>query len=277
MKKLLIPIAAMLCLLPGCDYSICDCEEYQKQEEFSKAQEHSAMSSEYAALLQEATELNVTLRNRKAQLANAPSVNTKIGTVGKDKSFIELAKNDPDVDRIIKKFESLQPQLEASCAYRGFATLEFLIEKGHKLQFFYDIDGSISGSKVRCIHDVLHDTSFDINHDALRVRHTFFIRDPKGTIPETKAPTEIPEPLAIKRSLDAFQNKLIGNCGVSKPGGIKLEFRIDDRGNPYNINILENALKDEEVKDCIILKLRHAELPPFPTNKQPTMQYVFRN
>ena len=279
MKHLLITIGAMLCLLPACGYSPCDCDEYQKLEEFSKTLDHSKMSSEYAALLQESTDLNVTLSNRKSQLAKIPSVKTKIRQFvkeGKKGEFIDV-NSGPDVDLIRQKLESLQPQLEASCADRGFATIEFDVDKGRNVRSFHDIDGTLTGSKVECIHDVLHNTSFDISSPSLVVRHTFFIRDPQGVRPKIEPPTQVPEPLAIKSALEKFQKHLIGKCGISKPGGLKLEFKVDSTGKPYDIKVVQDALKDDEAKTCIIQRLGYAELPPFPENKQPVISYEFRN
>ena len=269
--------AILLCTSAGCDYVPCDCKSYNEMEEYLKNVDSNSMTSDYATLLQEAAVLNEALASRELLLSKIPSVKTRILARESLKKPQEEINSGHDYSLVMKKLADMQEQIEAKCAWRGFVKINFSIQKNMNVRSFEDIDGTLKGKKTECIHEVLHDTKFDIENAFLEVQHTFFIRNPKGVPPKIEPPTRIPEPIAVKTALNQFQASLKGACGEPSPGVLQLEFKINETGTPYDINVLKNSLPDEETKNCIIKKLETAELTPFPVKQQPPVRYSFTN
>ena len=280
MNKLLIPIAAMVCLLPACNYSPCDCEEYSKLEAFRANQEKGDTIDSYSALLQEAQDLKIQLANRKALLAKVPSVKTRIRVLNAENARPSEASeitSGHSYDLITSKLAAAQDLIEAQCAYRGYVTIEFPVEINQRISSFEDLDGTLTGDKSECIHKILHDMTFDTTEVKLLVRHTFFVRNPKGKVPAKSAQIEPPSPIEMKQALERVQSSLEGKCGTPQSGDITLNFKIDSHGKPYDITAIKDNTKDPEIGKCITEQLELAELPSFPDHYQPPVTYVFHN
>ncbi len=278
MNKLLIPIAAMVCLLPGCGYSPCDCAEYNKLEEF-KANQNNDIDN-YSALLQEAQELRIQLDNRKSVLERVPSVKTRIRVMNTENAKASESSeitSGHSYDQITSALASAQNLIEAKCAHRGYVTIEFPVEINKKVAWFKDLDGTLTGDQSDCIHEVLHDMSFDTSEVKLIVRHTFFVRNPKGTEKAKSQPTKLPSPIQVLQALELVQGSVTGHCGQPQPGKVTLNFKIDSSGVPYDITVTKDETNDPEISECIIDNLKHAALPAFPEFDQPPIKYTFHN
>ena len=282
MKLILIPAAALA--LCSCNYTPCDCEVYKKLETISEAEMQGDVSNEYAQIIQEGQELRLKIREQRKVLETMPHTRTMMWKgIGESKAEEPIdpqkidSKTSTTYTDITLQLDEIAQKVDEACAERGFVTVVFEINESGSVNSFEDIDGNLSG-KSDCIHKLLHDKRFASDIGALTVRHTFFVRNPSAianAAPKT-IPTKLPEPMQIKKVLEATQKKADDCAKFGATGDLKLSFQVDTDGKPYKIHIESNSIKNSEAESCILDLLKNSEFPPFPEKNQPPIKYSFK-